>query len=67
MPSITVWKCSGGSANSRTMGASACATGCCGVPSNARAISCRHHASLVRATPGSLTSSTTSSTSRQKA
>ena len=52
MPSITVWKCSGGSANSRTIGCSACATGCCGVPSNARATSCRHHASFVRATAG---------------
>ena len=50
-----------------TKGASALVTGCVGVPAMRFATSVRHHASLVRATPMSLASSATSSTSRQKA
>jgi len=50
-----------------TKGASARATGCAGCPAMRFATSVRHQASLVRATPTSLASSATSSTSRQKA
>ncbi len=67
MPSITVCNCSRDSPKSRTTGASALPTGCSGEPANVASISCRHQASLVRATAGSDTSSTTSSTSRQNA
>src|SRR2546422_492321 len=47
--------------------ASARLTGCCALPAARLAISARHHASLAPATCGSGVSSTTSSTSRQKA
>ena len=67
MPSITAWKCSCGRPKAAITGTSARVTGCCGVPAYAATISARHHASLLRATPGSVTSSTTSSTSRQNA
>ena len=67
MPSMIVCRCACGSAKRATTGCSAFATGCCGVPSYAAAISRRHHASFARATSGSPTPSTTSSTSRQKA
>jgi hypothetical protein len=50
-----------------TTGCNASATGCCGVPEKMAPTSLRHQASLVRARSGSETSSTTSSTSRQKA
>ena len=67
MPSMTASKYSCRSLNAATPGASASATGCRGAPPNTAPISLRHHASLSRATPGSVTSSTTSSTSRQNA
>ena len=48
-------------------GRSASVTGCSGLPSNIWSIWVRHQASLTRASEGSVHSSTTSSTSRQKA
>ena len=54
MPSMIVCRCACGSAKRATTGCSACATGCCGVPSYAAATSRRHHASFARATSGSL-------------
>jgi hypothetical protein len=67
MPSITVDRSDSRSPYCGATSRSASATGCCGTPSNTLAISLRHHASLRRATAGSETSSTTSSTSRQNA
>jgi hypothetical protein len=46
---------------------SSSATGCWGLPPKTAAISLRHQASFIRGTAGSVTSSTTSSTSRQNA
>ena len=50
-----------------TTSVKASATGCCGVPVKIAATSVRHQASYIRASAGSVLSSTTSSTSRQKA
>jgi hypothetical protein len=67
IPSITVCRSSCDSEKSATTERRAIATGCWGVPEKTEPISCRHHASFVRAMSGSETSSTTSSTSRQNA
>ncbi|QJW83187.1 hypothetical protein HK414_11115 [Ramlibacter terrae] len=64
---MTDCRWSSSSPNWGTYGISACITGWVGRPSKACVTCARHQASLVRAMAGSLTSSTTSSTSRQKA
>src|SRR3979411_3075491 len=67
MPSMISLRRSGGIENLSLNTLKAFVTGCCGFPANRFATSRRHQASLVAASWGSAVSSTTSSTSRQKA
>ncbi len=67
MPAMISCRRSSGRSKRESSAARARVTGCCGSPRYIAATSLRHHASLVRATPVSVQSSTTSSTSRQNA
>ena len=67
MPSMISFKRSAVMPKGASAGCSARVTGCCGLPANSPATSCRHQASLVAASCASAVSSTTSSTSRQNA
>ncbi len=67
MPSTISFRRAASIRNRARCGASALVTGCCGAPANIARSSVRHQSSRARATAGSPTSSTVSSTSRQKA